>query len=323
MTTIEQSKELNPMEELVQETTELTNELKESIEQENKPWIVTYLNESDDGNYNIFKYRVEAWENKLWIKNKYVNQIWPWIDWTQFTDTNLREIKKDRFNDWEVVYLKVPKQKSWENQIETGNIPGKVQFVRDSKDKENKDRKVYKYTFAKWGNLEWVMNKVNEQINRTSRHPIKFCDENLKELSKKNFNKWETVYIKVPNLDVVNNLPEMNIDEIMNLSDNDIIQIMNDLSDCEEKNINEFYDKKWTFRIIYGKKFYLEDRSNGIKSNTTYLYFEAHESIHNIYNIALARKVGNTIRWVFYDWYSPIYRWNLKEKDHLLYPKDY
>lgn len=84
---------------------ELKNEIGEP-----KPWKVTYLRESTDKKYDIYSYKLIHWWNKWWIKNKYISQIWPWVQWTQFTDAQWHEITKDKFDAWEVVYLRVPKK---------------------------------------------------------------------------------------------------------------------------------------------------------------------------------------------------------------------
>ena len=84
--------------------------LKHELKQANKPWIVNYLKESKDRKYNIYSYKLVQWWTKWWIKNKYEAQIWPRDEWTQFTDVNWNELKKERFEAWEVVYLRVPKK---------------------------------------------------------------------------------------------------------------------------------------------------------------------------------------------------------------------
>ena len=178
-------------------------ELKEDI---NNPWHVTYLRESNDWKYNIYSYELVQWGNKWWIKNKYINQIWPWVEWTLFTDAWWREINKNRFNAWEIVYLKVPKNK---NQNESRNIPWKVEFVGNKKDKENKERKVYSYTLVQWGNMFWVADKFSSQlwfnISLYDDEIYKFFDKNGNRIYNwtewntinHRFNRWETVYFWV------------------------------------------------------------------------------------------------------------------------------
>lgn len=91
-------------------TKQTLEKLKIEVKQANKPWIVNYLKESKDGKYNIYSYKLVQWWTNWWIKNKYEAQIWPRIEWTQFTDANWNKLKKERFEAWEIVYLRVPKK---------------------------------------------------------------------------------------------------------------------------------------------------------------------------------------------------------------------
>lgn len=102
-------KELNEWKDFMRK---LYKKTKEEIEQRNKPWKVNYLRETKD--YKIYSYTVDTWGTKKWIKGKYINQVWPWNEKTQFTDAKWDPIKKDYFNAWEVVYLRVPKKKDVE-----------------------------------------------------------------------------------------------------------------------------------------------------------------------------------------------------------------
>ena len=102
---IEKIKELN------EEERDLMN-LKKEIEQWDKPWVVNYIGESKDKKFYIYKYKTITWETKEWIKNKFIKQSWAWIEWTKFIDEKWNEFKKDKFNSWETIYLKVPKKKN-------------------------------------------------------------------------------------------------------------------------------------------------------------------------------------------------------------------
>jgi len=95
----------NPNEDLFQEN---LYELKNQID---KPWQVKYLRESNDGKYKIYSYKLVQWWNRGGIKNKYEQQIWKWIEWTQFSDEFWNIIDKTTFKAWEIIYLRVPKNK--------------------------------------------------------------------------------------------------------------------------------------------------------------------------------------------------------------------
>ena len=95
----------NQNEDLLQES---LHELKNQID---KPWQVKYLRESKDGKYKIYSYKLVQWWNRGGIKNKYEQQIWKWIEWTQFSDELWNIIDKTTFKAWEIVYLRVPKAK--------------------------------------------------------------------------------------------------------------------------------------------------------------------------------------------------------------------
>ncbi len=102
----------NSNEDLISFQEDLAN-LKNEID---KPWEVKYLKESKDWKYKIYRYMLVKWGTKWWIKKKYIEQIWPWVEWTQFTDKHWKEIEKNNFEKWEVVYLRVPKNEKKENQ---------------------------------------------------------------------------------------------------------------------------------------------------------------------------------------------------------------
>lgn len=95
----------NSNEDLLEES---LHELRNQID---KPWQVKYLRESNDGKYKIYSYKLIQWWNKGWIKNKYEQQIWKWKEWTQFSDEFWNIINKTTFKAWEIIYLRVPKNK--------------------------------------------------------------------------------------------------------------------------------------------------------------------------------------------------------------------
>ena len=73
-----------------------------------EPWKLIYLRKSNDKMYDIFKYTLDHGDTKLWIKNRYRNEVGPWIEGTQFTDAIWNELQKDKFEKWDIVYLRVP-----------------------------------------------------------------------------------------------------------------------------------------------------------------------------------------------------------------------
>ena len=276
-----------------------------------KPWQVIYLRESNDKKYDIFKYEVATWGTKWWIKNKYIQQIGNWIEWTQFTDINWYEIKKDIFNAWEIVYLRVPKNK------ETKGIPGKIEYIGDKQDDLNRNWKYYSYTFVEWWTLGWVRNKWYSQ-KWDNENYFEFCDQNWNKLEDERFGKWETIFIKIPNKDIIDPTPEITIDEIMKMSDNDLHQLFDDLVEWAnwwgKNNTKDFLyhvDQKWEYFIINGKKIYWHPRSlEDVDNDTPYFTFLELEAPWNVYDLAMWIKNGDDYKWVFCD-YDKVYRWKL------------
>lgn len=282
-------------------------ELKYEIKEKNKAWIVKFENESKDKKYNIYSYILTQWWTRWWIKNNFIKQIWPWIEWTKFTDVNWNEIKKDKFNAWEKVYLRVPKRKE---QKESKKNPWKVEFLWYQKDKENRNWKFYSYTFSQWGTIWWVMNKFESQLWMSTDY-YKFCDKDGKRLTKEYFNKWETIYYKAPNTDIIDPTPEITIEEVMNLSNEKIMDLWLRSNYCELTKINH-EDKNWNYSILNGKKVYLNLDPKKCKNGRVYFFVEAHETASNVYSISIFKKEWNKFRWIYYDLWGRVYRWNLK-----------
>ena len=304
----------NSNEDLIQER---LKELKEQI----KPWIVKFENESKDKKYNIYSYTLVQWWTKWWIKNKYIKQIWPRIEWTQFTDKNWNEIKKDKFDAWERVFLRVPKKKETINQKEKKNTPWKVEYIWNKKDKQNRNWKFYSYTFTQWGNIWWAMNKFDSQLWKDTRYE-RYCDINWNKLKKEWFNKWETIYYKEPNTDIIDPTPEMNLNEIMKMSDNDISQFLIDGS-YEKLHKNTHSDEKGTYKIINWKKLYItthiiEYNILWLNDNTSYIDLDiTWDGDTSPESICICRKIWNKLSWIYYDWakdwkWKPVvYRWDI------------
>ena len=272
-------------------------ELKNQID---KPWQVNYIKESKDKKYDIYSYKLVQWWTRWWVKNKYEQQIWKWIEWTQFTDVNWNEIKKERFDAWETIYLRVPKTKTNKEKKENSNIPWKVEFLWDKKDKKNRSFKWYSYKFAQWWTIWWVMDKFESQLWKSTFYE-KFCDKNGNPLKKEWFAKWETIYYKEPNTDIIDPTPEMTINEIMKMSDNDVKQLYKYFSWQNWNLYNQHQDKKWWYIIINGKKLYETRWSSEITENKPFINTDVAESSTNVYQISLWIKKWNKFQWIILD----------------------
>lgn len=244
--------------------------------QVDKPWQVKFLRESKDKKYDIYGYKLVQWGTKWWIKNKYITQVWPWIEWTQFTDANWNEIKKDRFVANEVVYLRVPKNETVKEKKETKDIPWKFKFIKKMKDNQGRNRKIYSYIMLHWGNDTWIENRFVNQVWPASLLPGRnFCDKNWNITKRgyhnsdftpyQQFGKWEKIYIRVPDMDIVDNIPEMTMDDINRLSSNEIKKITDSYetfcgSDARwhRWSIYEHADKNGVYIMMNGKKLYIQ-----------------------------------------------------------------
>lgn len=284
------------------------SKLKSEVDQ---PWQMKFLRESNNKKYDIYGYKLVQWWTKWWIKNKYIEQIWPWVEWTQFTDAGWNEIKKDKFVAWEIVYLRVPKKE----KNEYNHTPWKFEYIRNTKDNENRNWKVYSYTFSQWGNLHWVSDKRKSQMwsDLNEIQPYKFCDEIWNTIKKywKHFNKWETIYLRIPNTDIIDPTPEMSKEEIMKISDNDLIE----LDYYYHRNRDKLYhkDKLWNFLKLNNKKIYWNIYDNN-KPQRDWAYINIAWS-SEYRTIAIYRKTWNKLQWVFYnncDEVQGVYRWELK-----------
>lgn len=253
---------------LFQELANIQKQIPTLKEEISKPWEMKYLRESSDKQYKIYRYELLEWWNKWWIKNKYIKQIWTWVEWTQFTDANWNELDKNRFEKWEVVYLRVPNNKEIKNVV-----PWQFCFIEKYKDEQNRHWKIYSYTLKFWWNYRWIDEKYRNQFwtyeDMYSLLPGRnFCDKNGKNYDEnygyKSFNKWETVYVKVPDVDVIDSIPEMTMNEINNLSNEQIKQIFASYEEFSGSDARrnwwskyEHADKKWNYIIINGKKLYI------------------------------------------------------------------
>ena len=192
---------------------------------------------------------------------------------------------------------------------ESKKVPWKFEYIWNKKDKEGRSWKFYSYTFVQWGTLEWVINK------RTGTHDLSFdnfCDKDWNKTKKEKFKKWETVYIKIPNIDIINPTPEMNSDEIMWLSKEKLHQIYSSYD-----RMITHQDKNWFYIIINKKKLYFT-AGKDLQNNRTYIDINAGEGDNYI---SIWKKNWNKIMWVYLDDVGNIYKWNLKYENGSLQPK--
>ena len=158
-----------------------------------------------------------------------------------------------------------------------------------------------------------------------------FCDKNGNRIWKEKFAKWETIYYKEPNTDIIDPTPEMTMNEIMRISDNDIKQILDHYTSGRKLYV-EHIDKKWDYVIINGKKLYhyppnfivSKNTRIWVSENTPYINVEEHEWPGNVYWFAIAMKKWNKLNWIYCDYDWKIYRWELRIDEFKgIYPKGY
>lgn len=281
------------------ETGKALSKLKSQVDQ---PWKIMYLRESTDQKYKIYGYKLALWGTKWWIKDKFIAQFWHWVEWTQFVDANWKELKADRFNKWEIVYLRVPKKniskqkdvnkREVKNQNETKNVPWKFSFIKNMKDNQNRNWKIYSYTLLSWWNDRWIEDKFQNQFWAYKQYLLpgrNFCDKNWNNINKRNFSKWETVYIKVPNRDIVDNVPQMTISDIKKLSDDKVKNIFNNYKKFEwwdaspsRWSLYEHADKNWRYLLINGKKLYYYTKNKYINKQPCYFVDECEGVVDSI-----------------------------------------
>jgi len=200
------------------------------------------------------------------------------------------------------------------NQIDK---PWQVEYIWNKKDNQNRNRKFYSYKFEQWWTKRWVSDKFESQLWKNTFYGT-FCDKNGNPLKKERFAKWETIYYKEANTDIIDPTPEMTMDEIMKMSDNDIQKLFSYFdgnvpwSSLQYEYI-EHKDKKWDYIIVNDKKIYWA--SNDPKEDIPYFYFKAPESRTNLMYVAIAIKRWNKLQWIYCDG-QKTYRWEL-EGDHM------
>ena len=291
-----------------------------------KPGKITYIRESNDKKYDIYAYKLQLWWNRGWIRKKFEQQIWAWKEWTKFAYEDWSITEKTSFKAWEIIYLRVPKVTVKANedkeQKESSNL-WKVKYLWNKVDKNWCNWKYRSYTFAQWWNRAWACLKMDKEFSEWWNYQFKnisvyeLCDKNGNKLTKNRFNKWEQVYYREANTDIIDQIPEMTLDDIMKLSDNDIKKLYNCASARWWYKF-EWYlnhcDKKWGFTVINGKKIYFPDRINQCKWNNVVCSMDGWEG--DIYCITLFAKIWNEYRWIHYDGEDKIYRWRIKVTEY-------
>lgn len=202
---------LDSTKEILNDLTNETKELKEELV--GKPWEVTYLHESQDGKYKIYSYTVKTWGNLWWIKNQYEKQIWPWVEWTHFTDAKWRPESQIKYNAWDIVFIKVPKTpilditKDEILKIPDNDIKRMYQedynSMRNPKARPNKEYADAKWHFIKYHNKKIYSDSYNWMIDSHTKSPIILYDYREENgylftdsvsISKKVWNKYYWIY---------------------------------------------------------------------------------------------------------------------------------
>lgn len=198
-------------------------------------------------------------------------------------------------------------------QKEAQKKPWKFEYIGNKKDRQNRNRKFYSYTLVQgWASL-WIIEKRKEQMWKDNITLDNFCDTNWNKIKKEHFNKWEQVYIKIPNTDIIDSTPEMTSNEIMNISKNTLNKIFSNINN----SINH-EDKNWKYIIINNKKLYYT-LWKALNDNRTYIDIDETDM-----SISIGRKSWNKINWIFLQQLDNIYyKWNLKYKNWALMPEHY
>ena len=157
-----------------------------------------------------------------------------------------------------------------------------------------------------------------------------FCDKNGNLITEgydeydwyQRFEEWETVYLRVPDREMVDNVPEMTMDDIINLPDDEIRRIFESYeqfwgSDSRGNwwSIYEHADKNWDYIMINGKKLYIQYSygDHSVLDNRRPCFMpDFHE--WGIMNIAMWKCDWEDFYWVV-GYYDSISRWAMKMKE--------
>ena len=207
----------------------------------------------------------------------------------------------------------------------TESLPWEFKLIKRMKDKEKRNWKMYSYTLESWGNYRWIDSKYMEKTNDFV-HLLpgrNFCDISWNIISKREFSKWETVYIKVPDTDVFDEVPKMTLEDIKNLSDTDIRMLYDSYqefsgSDAEAHrgSMYEHADQGWKYVMFKGKKIYIQyfflDHTRLINKEPCFLVSEGEGCVDYI---AIWRYDWKIFDWVDCDYDKSIRRWNIELHD--------
>ena len=198
-------------------------------------------------------------------------------------------------------------------QKEAKKTPWNFEYIENKKDKQNRNRKFYRYTLMQRGTSLWIINKRKEKMWKDNITLDNFCDINWNKIKKELFNTWEQVYIKIPNTDIIDPTPEMSSNEIWNISKNNLNKIFS--------NIDTFInheDKNWKYIVINNRKLYYT-LWKALNDNRTYIYIDEAEMC-----ISIWKKSWDKINWVYLQQGdNTYYKWNLKYNNWTLMPENW
>ena len=280
-------------------------ELKKELDQ---PGKVKYLRESSDWNYSIYSYKLAYGWTKWWIKNKFIEQVWPWVDGTQFSDANWRELSKDRFNVWEIVYLRVPKQNTQKENHERINTSEKPKWLE-------LDHWTYIYTVQRWDTESWIKQKLSNY------KPLSYLKNVWSGIDWYNFSsipdKWLVVWLKIT-------LPISDEERIKSTSEfkktqiTAIEEMKNDLKYWGYvKDLLKEYDKDHVARVMTAyAKCETSAESDDIIWKFALFRYEKHlktcsYGYHHVLNTGVGKTIFNNLWMTLWQTYNPKDSWKL------------
>ncbi len=245
---------------IIESTQEDLLQLKSQVEKpQNNKKNFEYLNKSKNKDYDVYRYKLYTPGIKLskqavikYLEDEMCKQFWWYPEWCQFTDANWKEITKNWFENWDYVYLRIPQ----------------FRVVKKFSDKEKRNWKVCGYRLKGWEDyeeLEGIYHNMSEEEYTYLLPGRNFCDKDWKPIKNPELKKWNMVYIKIPNMDVEDNVPEMTMADIDNLSENQVKDIFDSYQELSGSDAipnkwskYEHADKKGKYIMIKGKKLYIQ-----------------------------------------------------------------
>lgn len=153
-------------------------------------------------------------------------------------------------------------------QVEKPQKNKKFRLEKTFSDKEKRNWKVYGYTLEGWEDyekLEGIYHNMNEKIYTNLLPNRNFCDENWNPIKNVKLKKWEKVYIRIPDRDKVDSVPEMTMSDIKKLKEDQIKDIFASYQEYSGSDATpnkwskyEHADKNWDYIMINGKKLYIQ-----------------------------------------------------------------